>query len=729
MLLNKQLLVVGNFKLQYHHLLVIGILAISFSISFMIRSQAADYGFELNEFDPFFNLRATQFIVDNGIAEYFEWNDDKSWHTIDGRNVSATSQVMLHVTAAVLYQIFGGGLSLYDFTILFPVIFGSFTCIVIFAMVRVIGGTGAGLLAALFFSVSVPIIVRGTIGWFKSEPLGLFYGILGLYLFLSGIKSKNKKIAAMKLIGGGLFLGLGLSAWGGIEFFAIPLGLFFLALPFVRRDSNFIIWAVPLFSSTFLLTSLIFERTGLRFITSVEGAVILGPTIIMVVILLIQKFSLENHKIRNGLLFLFASLILGTLIIVYNPETDDTGKHHLLPLPSFRYLNAINPFLTTSDPLVDSVSEHATLTIESSFRWSSVLMIFAGIGVWLSFRYNEKKNGFKFLENDMKIFALIIGILGVYISSSFLRLELFASISLILLSSIGLSIITKEIFTRKLSSKKNKKILLDTSLHKISKISYVIIIIVLLLVPLTLPPNQTWVNAVKGPPTILNGGSHFNVAMQDWPDAMNWLKNDTPEDSIVASWWDYGYWITTLGERTSIADNATLSTKVIQKMAQMFLSTPDDAWLMLNEMDADYVLVYVVGQKVPSDGDIPLYLLGGGGDENKMQWFMRIAGVPTGLFLLPDNKHGNDFFWDNTVLGKMFPFSSVVFYNPNNSLQSETYRHGYVPIYEKDIKFPSDGNGPLKLAYESDSLNRKSVGVISGIIIYEVNKDYKLSEP
>jgi len=407
MLSNKQLLKVGNFNLQYHHLIIIGILAISFSVSFMIRSQAADYGFELNEFDPFFNLRATQFIVDNGFAEYLEWHDDKSWHTIGGRDVSNTSQVMLHLTAATLYQIFGGGLSLYEFTILFPVIFGSFTCIVIFAMVRVIGGTTAGLFAALFFSVSVPIILRGTIGWFKSEPLGLFYGIFALYFFLSGIKSENKKIAAIKLIGGGIFLGFGLSAWGGIQFFTMPLGLFFIALPFLRKDSNFIIWAIPLFSSAFLLTSLLFERTGLDYITSLGGMIILGPTFIMVIIILIQKFSSENQKIRNGLFFLIASLILTTIIITYNPVNDE--GEHLVPLPSFRYLNAVNPFLTTTDPLVDSVSEHASLTIQTSFRFSSILMIFAGIGIWLSLRYNEKKNNLIFLENDMKIFALIIG--------------------------------------------------------------------------------------------------------------------------------------------------------------------------------------------------------------------------------------------------------------------------------------------------------------------------------
>ncbi len=210
--------------------------------------QPADYGFELNEFDPFFNFRATKFIVDNGYVEYFAWHDNKSWYP-DGRNVSATSQVMLHITTAALYQSFGMGQGLYDFTILFPVIIGSLTTIVIFAMVRVLGGTTAGLLASLFFAVSMPVIIRGTVGWFKSEPLGLFYGFLGVYLFLSGIKSDNGKISFFKLIAGGIFVSLGISSWGGSQFFVILLVLFFLGIPFLRKDKKFITWALPVFVS------------------------------------------------------------------------------------------------------------------------------------------------------------------------------------------------------------------------------------------------------------------------------------------------------------------------------------------------------------------------------------------------------------------------------------------------------------------------------------------------
>ena len=125
-----QIFRVGTFDFRLNHLLVIGVLVLSFSISFMIRSQAAEYGNELNEFDPFYNFRATEFIVENGYSEYFDWHDDLSWYP-EGRNISATSQVMLHFTTAITYQIFGGDSSLYDFTILFPVIFGALTVLVI----------------------------------------------------------------------------------------------------------------------------------------------------------------------------------------------------------------------------------------------------------------------------------------------------------------------------------------------------------------------------------------------------------------------------------------------------------------------------------------------------------------------------------------------------------------------------------------------------------------------
>jgi len=699
----------------------------------MIRSQAADYGFQLNEFDPFFNYRATQYLLTHGIDAYVHWHDNMSWYP-NGRDVFATSQVPLHFTAAFLYKVFGAGSSLYNFTIIFPVVFGSFTAIIIFALVRVIGGTTAGLFASLFFALSPPIIVRGTIGWFKSEPLGLFYGLLGLYLFLSGLKSQNQKIAFGKLIGGGLFLAIGFASWGGVEFFLMPLALFIIVLPFIRKDHKFLLWAVPLFVAVTLAVAGGFARPGLSFVLGVRGFALIGPTIFLVALIFVQKYSKEGVRLRNGLAILGGSIIAGVAVI----------SSHLLHLPSFRYLNAINPFLTSEDPLVDSVAEHATPTLTQNFTYFSILMLFAGLGIWLIFRkkwgdHNSLPIGIK---NEMTVFALIIGIIGAYSGATFARLELLTATSVIILSSVGLAVVTSEILkgsqiktseilkkgTQRKTSDNSKKETLQSkktigSIGIIAKVSYVVIIVALLLVPAIFPANANWISITKSPPTILNGGSNYAIATNDWPETLNWIYKNTPKDAVIASWWDYGYWIQTMAGRTTLADNATLSTAVIAQIAKIFLSSPDEAWKMLHDWGANYILVYVVGQEFVSNGQ-QLYVLGGGGDESKKQWFMKIAGEDTSKFLQSDDFTPNDNFWQNTLLGKMFPFTPVTYFDPNTHQQSDKYQTGYIAVYSKTIKYPADGDGPLRLVYTSPSLNNTKSGIISGVLLYQVNPNY-----
>ena len=661
--------------------------------------QPADYGFELNEFDPFFNFRATKFIVDNGYVEYFAWHDDKSWYP-DGRNVSATSQVMLHITTAALYQSFGMGQSLYDFTILFPVIIGSLTAIVIFALVRVLGGTTAGLLASLFFAVSMPVIIRGTVGWFKSEPLGLFYGFLGVYLFLSGIKSDNGKVSFFKLIAGGVFVSLGISSWGGTQFFVILLVLFFLGIPFLRKDKKFITWALPVFVSALLLTIAMFERPGVGFVIGYGGLGLIGSTVFVLSFFQIQKIKVKNN-IRYGFLLLGGFVLVGISSIVTNAVS----------LPSFRYLNAVNPFLSSDNTIVQSVAEHSSVTMEQLFPSLSVLMIFSGIGVWLLFHIKENQNFH--IKNDMILFALIIGFVGIYISSAFIRLEIFGSIAVIVLASIGVSLLISNVL------KKHSK----NSLSSIAKFSFVAVIIILLTIPVALPVNANWINVVKIPPTILHGGTHFNITTNDWGDALEWIKGNTEHDAVIAAWWDYGYWITAIADRTTLIDNATINQSQIKKVAKIFLSTPDDAWKQLTDMEVDYVLVYIAAQKLSNDIYSPFYALGGGGDEDKKYWLLRIAEMPLQEYLYSDNATGTEKFWNSTLLGKMIPFTPLGYLDLSEYSQAEDYQSGYV-LYLKDIKYDSNSNEPLQLVYTSPSFDRISEGEVSGIIIYKINKEY-----
>ena len=312
----------------------------------------------------------------------------------------------------------------------------------------------------------------------------------------------------------------------------------------------------------------------------------------------------------------------------------------------------------------------------------------------------------------MKAFVIIIGISGVYMSSAFIRLEVFASISLIILSSIALSILTKNIFKIKFFGIKNY----------LFKISYVVIIIFLFTLPLVFPENSNWINNIDNPPIILTGGTSFPPTT-DWLETLEWIKLNTPENAVIASWWDYGYWITTMSDRTTIVDNATLGTAKIQKMAKMLMSTPDNSWNILKEMNADYVVVFLSVQKVNNNLAEKLYVLGGGGDESKVLWFARIAELPAEKYIQPDSITKTNYFDEQTMLGKMIPFTTAVYYNPDTQENSVIYKPGFVKIVIKDIKYDSD-NDPLKLVHASPSFMRETEGQMLVVLVYEVNKNY-----
>ena len=362
-------------------------------------------------------------------------------------------------------------------------------------------------------------------------------------------------------------------------------------------------------------------------------------------------------------------------------------------LPSFRYLNAVNPFLTAQDSLTDSVAEHTTTSLSLSFTFLSVFLIFAVIGMW--FIFSKKTINLKI---DMRIFAIFTSIIAIYVSSAFVRLELFASIGIIILGSIGLAILSQKIF--------------EQNNQNFTKLIFPVVIIILFIIPVTLPENNTWLSWADFPPSILNGGSSYsNFASDDWKDAMLWIKQNTPEDAIVASWWDYGYWITTLSERTTLADNATLIDWQIKKIAYTLITNPENSWNILSSshtkdiseylgdenviawggktysdwlsqnennkncksvsiteakssgidqkicfpvgqgLDADYLVIYLAGERFYiQDSSVPLYTLEGGGDESKKTWFTAISNHQISKYIENDNITPTNYYMENSTL-------------------------------------------------------------------------------
>jgi dolichyl-diphosphooligosaccharide--protein glycosyltransferase len=703
---------------------VILVLIIAFSTAFIIRSYPIKYGFALNEFDPYFDYRATKYIIDNGFEAYLNWHDYQSWYP-EGRFVPTTSQVALHLIAATMYKIFGFGSSLLDFVIMFPVIIGSLTTIVIFALVRNLSGTTAGMFASLLFAFMPAIIQRGNLGWFKSEPLGLFLALLSVYLFLSSIKSKNIPRTILTAAGGGLILGLANSSWGGIQYFSIPLGIFFFLLPFLRKDSIFL-YGIITFTLITLITAGAFPRPGISFVIGLPGIALIVGTIFAIVGTIIRTKSSPAKANRNliAALSIFVLLTVSIFLVgAYQPS-------------SFRYLVAVNPFLSSHNPLVESVAEHSTPTVIDYFTDYSILLIFAGFGVWVSFSK----------RTDMTIFALIIGLTGLYVSATFARLMVYSSIAIVILASIGLYELTRSILQNRIENQnkikerefrkniKEGKILPEVK--PLVKISFVAMIVFLISIPLIdyngliYPKNFNWISSADIPPSIVNGATGFRMQVDDWVDAVDWIENNTPKDSVIASWWDYGYWITTLGNKTTLADNATINQTRIQTIAKMLMSEPETATQIAQDLKADYILVYIVADRHNGPNGNSFYTLGSGGDESKKQWFMKIGGFKEKDYVEDDGFTPNANFWNNTLLGKLIPFTPISYASFGNGMLTNIqpeYSSGTIALNLKDIKYPINGTSdqPYKLVYSSPSFENDTEDIVFGVFVYQVNKNYK----
>ena len=721
---NKALFRINSFQFQAKHLLVILVLIIAFSTAFIIRSYPIKYGFALNEFDPYFDYRATKYIIDNGFEAYLNWHDYQSWYP-EGRFVPTTSQVALHLIAATMYKIFGFGSSLLDFVIMFPVIIGSLTTIVIFALVRNLSGTTAGMFASLLFAFMPAIIQRGNLGWFKSEPLGLFLALLSVYLFLSSIKSRNIKRTILTAAGGGLILGLANSSWGGIQYFSIPLGIFFFLLPFLRKDSIFL-YGIISFTLITLITAGAFPRPGISFVIGLPGIALIVGMIFAIVGTIIRTKSSPAKANRNliAALGIFVLLTVSIFLVgAYQPS-------------SFRYLVAINPFLSSHNPLVESVAEHSTPTVIDYFTDYSILLIFAGFGVWVSFSK----------RTDMTIFALIIGLTGLYVSATFARLMVYSSIAIVILASIGLYELTRSILQNRIENQnkikerefrkniKEGKILPDVK--PVVKISFVAMVVFLISIPLIdyngliYPKNFNWISSADIPPSIVNGATGFRMQVEDWEDAVDWIANNTPKDSVIASWWDYGYWITTLGNKTTLADNATINQTRIQTIAKMLMSEQETATQIAQDLKADYILVYIVADRHNGPNGNSFYTLGSGGDESKKQWFMKIGGFNERDYVEDDGFTPTANFWNNTLLGKLIPFTPISYASFGNGMLTNIqpeYSSGTIALNLKDIKYPINGTSdqPYKLVYASPSFENDNEDIVFGVFVYQVNKNYK----
>jgi len=250
------------------------------------------------------------------------------------------------------------------------------------------------------------------------------------------------------------------------------------------------------------------------------------------------------------------------------------------------------------------VSEHQPTTWASFFFDLHALVFLFPVGLYYCFRK----------LTDANIFIICYGITSVYFAGVMVRLMLVLAPVSCVLAAIGISS-TLETYARYLKPRPKK----DETIFPIQKeLSYVMFAgITMLLVFYTF--HCTWVTseAYSSPSIVLAAKQQdgSKIIFDDFREAYRWLNYNTPPDARVMSWWDYGYQISAMGNRTILVDNNTWNNSHIAQVGKAFASSEDKAIKIMRQMDVDYVLILFGGLTGYASDDI-----------NKFLWMVRIAG-------------------------------------------------------------------------------------------------------
>eukprot|EP00121_Abeoforma_whisleri_P012910 Awhi_evm1s11917 len=305
----------------------------------------------------------------------------------------------------------------------------------------------------------------------------------------------------------------------------------------------------------------------------------------------------------------------------------------------------------TGNPLVDSVAEHQPASADAYFQYLNYAQYSAIIGLVL-----VSVKG----RQDSKFFLVLYALTAYYFSAKMVRLIIFLGPIVSSLSGVcvgyGIEWSLNQFFqdgsddldestTEEIPTKKGKKVTVKKTIKESSPLDEVTKQVrevyrsvpglrkILALCSLYIMAYfglifYTYSMGMAGRfsnPTVVFSAqlrSGENIVVKDYLESYEWLKANTPEDSRVMAWWDYGYQINGIANRTSIADGNTWNHEHIATLARCLISAEKDAHRMIRHL-ADYVLVWA----------------GGGGDDlAKMPHIARI-GTSVYPFMCPGDKN------------------------------------------------------------------------------------------
>jgi len=698
------------------------ILFVAFTIRiFPIRWEIQTGAMHLSEFDPYYYYSLTNYMVKNGLLSPYwptQWIDKQRWYP-DGINM-AGSYPALSMTTAFLYDIIsalGVNIDLMAFVAIFPTIMGTLACLIIYFLGKDIGGTSVGLLAALFLALSPSYIQRTSLGFSDDESIGIVALLLFVFMFLRSIEHERPVGSTVKYsLGSGVALGYFISGWGAALY---PIGLtvlFVFVLILLKRYTSRLLLSYSLAFGLGLFIAINVPAISTKYLTTSVILPVAGVFALLCICEILR--TLTSAKSKTVFVVLLLALLVGGFAELW--------RLGYMGSVAGKFFSVINPFSRAESPLIESVAEHRISAWGSIYYDLGIGIVFFVVGFYFLFRNLNNRN----------LYMSIFGITSLYFASSMVRLLVLMAPAFSLLASVGVVGVLKP-FTALL--REPPKILTKKKfgLERVGKEfsgTAVFLIFLILMTNFAFSPQTNGVPKVYTqayvPVTITAGSIPIvpNQPVQEWLDMLKYLNDFQNSSIVVCSWWDYGYWLTMLGNVTSLADNATINGTQIENIGFIFMANETQSLEMLKLYNAKYILVFTTlytGQQQEQD----YASWAGYGDEGKWMWMARISGKARDRLnstWTDETKFGtydenSRWIWNNvggnSTIYKLMSWGKQSWCNKNNALsineqgQTET---AVQPTYFKEAFFAGLNLSP-------NDARTKYGGLIPLICLYEID--------
>lgn len=585
----------------------------------------------IHEFDPWFNFRATKYLVNHSFYEFLNWFDDRTWYPL-GRVTGGTLYPGLMVTSGAIWHVLREYLCLpidiRNICVLLAPAFSGLTAISTYFLTKEMKDSNAGLLAAIFMGIAPGYISRSVAGSYDNEAIAITLLMATFYFWIKSMKTGSVFFGTLTA----LFYFYMVSAWGGYVFITnlIPLHIFVLIL--MGRYNHKHYTAYTTWYALGTLASMQIPFVGFLPIRSNDHMAALGVFGLLQLVAFgdYVKSKVPSKQFKT---FLVASITLVSILGI-GALFALTALGWIAPWTGRFYSLWDTNYAKIHIPIIASVSEHQPTAWPAFFFDTNLLIWLFPAGVFLCFV--ELK--------DEHVFIIIYSVLCSYFAGVMVRLMLTltpiicvsAAIALSHLFDIYLNVVdifsTTEPPIDEKSSKATKSKQVAKKLPIFQLASKLIVVLSFAFYLFYFVLHCTWVtsNAYSSPSVVLasrNPDGSQNI-IDDYREAYYWLRMNTPEDAKVMAWWDYGYQIGGMADRTTLVDNNTWNNTHIATVGKAMCSSEEVAYDILKQHDVDYVLVIFGG------------LLGYSGDDiNKFLWMVRIS---EGIW--PDEVHERDFF-------------------------------------------------------------------------------------